>query len=141
MDWNTGTAARTVWQEARGEPLEGQKAVAHVIINRLRSGRWGKSLAEVCLDHAEFSGWRKPPSDPNFAPACRLSDDAAPLVGFAALISAAMEGEPDPTGGATHYHAKSIPAPIWVVGDHEKSIPPAIFCGRFGNQLFYRGVA
>lgn len=140
MDWNLGTAARTLWQEARGEPLEGQKAVAHVITNRLRSGRWGHSLAEVCLSYAQFSGWRKPPSDPNFAPACRLQDSDKRLTAYAALIQAALDGEQDPTHGATHYHARSIIPPPWVNGDIDKKIPPAVFCGQYGTQMFYKDV-
>lgn len=138
MDWNLGTAVRTLWQEARGEPVEGQRAVAAVLVNRLHAGRWGATLASVCLWHAAFSGWfsprqhdGKPFRDPNFAAACDLADDDHALISLAGVMAAALNGE-DPTGGATHYYAKSIPAPDWV--------KDAVFCGRFGNQLFYKGV-
>lgn len=132
MDWNLCTAARTLFQEARGEPLDGQEAVAHVLVNRLHTGRWGHSLGEVCLWYAQFSGWLRPPHDPNFSPACRLPDTDPQLQSFAALIQAALDGKPDPTGQATHYFAKAIPAPPWTQG--------ATFCGQFGHQLFYKSV-
>lgn len=133
MDWNTGTAARTLWQEVRGEPLEGQIAVAHVLINRRNSGRWGNTLAEVCLSEFhgvfQFSGWDR--NDPNRTQACQLRDDEPMLVHLASLIEDA-EREPDPTGGATHYFAKSIVPPLWT-----KDATP---CGQFGHQLFFKGV-
>lgn len=36
-----------IYYEARGEPVEGQVAVAQVTLNRLISGRWGGSVCEV----------------------------------------------------------------------------------------------
>ena len=47
-DYNVQTALRTMWAECRNEPFEGQRAVAHVLINRLKSGKWGNTLAAVC---------------------------------------------------------------------------------------------
>lgn len=146
-DWNIATAARTLWQEARGEPLSGQQAVAHVIVNRLKDGRWGNTLGSVCLWHAAFSGWFSPRlvggkavHDPNFAAACSLANDDVLLTSLAGLIGAAMGGAPDPTGGATHYFAKGTPQPDWVGGDPANGVPAAYFCGQFGGQLFYKNV-
>lgn len=130
MDWSLGTAARTLYQEARGETLPGQQAVAHVLVNRMKDGRWGKTLGEVCLWHMQFSGWRN--VDPNFPVSCRLSDDEPVLIALASLIQEALDGAPDPTGAATHYYAISIKAPAWVAG--------ATFCGQFGNQRFFKDV-
>lgn len=129
MDWNLGVAARTLWQEARGEPQAGQIAVAHAIVNRLKSGRWGKTLGEVCLWHMQFSGWRN--VDPNFALACELHDDDPQLVAFANLITQAFT-ESDPTSGAEFYYADTIEPPIWTNG--------ASYCGKFGSQLFFCNV-
>jgi N-acetylmuramoyl-L-alanine amidase len=146
MDWNLSTAARTLFQEARGEPLDGKQAVAATIVNSLRTGRWGDTLASVCLWHGRFSGWWCPRTvagkafhDPNFAAACHLRDDDPVLVAMAGLVSAALNGE-DPTGGATHYFAKSIPAPAWVAGDPARGIRAATPCGQFGHQLFFKDV-
>src|ERR1043165_6216488 len=46
--------ARTVYGEARGEPLTGQQAVASVILNRARGS--GKSPAEVAAAPHQFAG-------------------------------------------------------------------------------------
>ena len=47
--------AKTIWAEARGEPLEGQIAVANVIINRARQGGWwGDEVAKVCRKPKHF---------------------------------------------------------------------------------------
>lgn len=131
MDWNLQTAARTLWQEARSEPLIGQQAVAHVIWNRLRLGRWGHTLASVCLWRDQFSGWRY--QDPNFQKSCALSDDDPSLHEILSIIAEAQHA-PDPTGGATHYFAPSgvIMPPIWT--------HVATFVGEFGSQKFYKDV-
>lgn len=39
-DEDIDTLARTVWGEARGESLLGKEAVACVILNRHKSGKW-----------------------------------------------------------------------------------------------------
>jgi spore germination cell wall hydrolase CwlJ-like protein len=138
MDWNLSTAARTLCQEARGEPQDGQTAVAHVINNRLNSGKWGRSLSAVCLSRAQFSGWysprgNPPVNDPNFAYACGLRDDDPMLLHMAAIMKDVLTADTDPTNGSTHYHAASMnPKPAWTAG--------ATFCGKFGNQLFYKDV-
>jgi len=129
--WGLQTAARTLLQECRGEPLSGQIAVAHVLKNRLTSGRWGKSLASVCLWRGQFSGWYVP-SDPNFSYVCAISDDDPLLLKMADIIQAALDATNDPTNGASHYCSKSIEPPPWTVA--------ATFCGQFGSQLFYRDV-
>ena len=136
-DWNLLTAARTLWQEARGEPLEGQIAVAHAIVNRRNSGRWGSTLAEVCLSRAQFSGWYSPRGsapnvthDPNFPAACRLADADPLLQSLAALIIAA-ESEADPTDGANNYYAASMNTPpAWAT-----TMEPV---GKIGNQFFFK---
>ena len=131
MTWAIDVAARTLAQEARGEPAEGQAAVAHVIKNRLLSGRWGKSLAAVCLWRGQFSGWYMP-RDPNFEYACSLRDDDPVLVKMRGVMQAAMDSATDPTNGATHYYATSIEAPTWIQG--------ATFCGQIGHHKFYKNV-
>jgi len=47
--------ARTIYDEARGEGLEGMKAVAAVILNR--SDGTPESMKEICLKPFQFSGW------------------------------------------------------------------------------------
>lgn len=147
MDWNLGTAARTLYQEARGEPASGQRAVAHVILNRVKLGRWGKSLAAVCLSRSQFSAWGPvTPSNSqmlaNFRASCGLPDDDPELVALAAIFTAA-QAEPDPTNGAIYYYnPKAVShTPTFVTGDPVSGAKPGIFCGRAGNHLLYRDAA
>lgn len=137
--WQFQTAARTLVQEVRGEPMDGRKAVAHTLWNRLDSGRWGADLAAVCLSRSQFSGWGpvnvgSAQEVENFRYSTGLADDAPEVVGMISVLLAAR-GEPDPTNGATHYlrdGTKLPPGSDWTIG--------AVFCGKFGTQLFYRGV-
>jgi len=47
--------ARAVYFEAKGEPLEGQLAVAEVILNRTESGRYPTSVCGVVKQKSQFS--------------------------------------------------------------------------------------
>ncbi len=47
--------ARLVYGEARGEPFEGQVAVAAVVLNRVESQNFGKSLKEVIFEPGAFT--------------------------------------------------------------------------------------
>jgi N-acetylmuramoyl-L-alanine amidase len=47
--------ASAVYFEARGEPLDGQLAVAQAIINRVESGRYAKTLCGVINQRGQFS--------------------------------------------------------------------------------------
>jgi len=53
----------TIVGEARSEPIEGQVAVANVILNRSR--KRGQSVKDVCLSPKQFSCWNE--DDPNRA--------------------------------------------------------------------------
>jgi N-acetylmuramoyl-L-alanine amidase len=47
--------AKAVYFEARGEPLEGQLAVADVVLNRAASGKYPSTICEVVTQKAQFS--------------------------------------------------------------------------------------
>jgi spore germination cell wall hydrolase CwlJ-like protein len=47
--------ASAVYFESRGEPIEGQLAVAQVVMNRAASGRYSPDLCDVITQHAQFS--------------------------------------------------------------------------------------
>jgi len=51
--------AKAVYFEARGESLEGQLAVAEVILNRARSGRYPTTICNVVTQPAQFSFIRR----------------------------------------------------------------------------------
>jgi N-acetylmuramoyl-L-alanine amidase len=132
--------ARTIFGEARGEPLKGQIAVAGAIMNRVRidfgdDGRddwWGEGVQGVCLAGKgihQFSCW-----DANSPGLVALKSvkpgsyifDVCRLVMFQAIKGLIN----DPTGGATHYHAKWA-MPYWAIGRTP--------CAVIGNHLFYQG--
>ena len=127
MDWHDGTAARTIWGEARGEGAMGMAAVGHVLLNRLATGRWGKTLSDVCLRPYQFSCWNI--GDPNRALVLELGDVEL-AAEFAALEEAGAEV--DITGGATHYYAAGTQTPNWVEG--------ADFTVQIGRHRFYTNV-
>lgn len=140
-------ATATIYGEARGETEIGRLAVAHVITNRAMLARGfraknGKphplfgdgTLAGACKARLQFSCWNG--SDPN-RPAVERIATAGPNLGdsvqrrcLAAVLAAVETNEPDPTMGATHYHAASV-SPAWAKG----LSPLAI-----GRHLFYRDV-
>jgi hypothetical protein len=90
---------RTIVFEAATEPDEGKAAVAHVILNREKSGRWGESIKEVVTAPWQFEPWMTrreemkslSRNDPSYSDAARVVD---------AVLSDEM---PDPTSGATHF--------------------------------------
>jgi spore germination cell wall hydrolase CwlJ-like protein len=47
--------AKAVYFESRGEPIEGQLAVADVVMNRAASGRYPTGLCDVIAQPAQFS--------------------------------------------------------------------------------------
>lgn len=124
--------ARTVFGEARGEPHEGRLAVAHVILNRARAGGWwGRSAGEVCLKRWQFSCWN--PGGPNRARLLQVELDDRDLLGCARASIEALSGSPDPTAGATHYHATNMPTPPrWVRG----RVPDVVI----GRHAFFRNI-
>jgi N-acetylmuramoyl-L-alanine amidase len=133
--------ARTLWGEARGEGVAGQIAVAWSIRNRVEmdlhsDGKpdwWGEGYAGVCQKAYQFSCWNK--SDPNYA--C-LS--GAKLIALRELAQARIAADqvidgkvPDPTGGATHYYATTMPkAPNWVKGATQTL--------KLGHHVFFKDV-
>lgn len=139
---DTLVLARTLWGEARSEGAVGMEAVARAIVNRLRDHYRGRGTAtEVCLDPAQFSCWND--DDPNRAQMLRLdttSTDAdfqdALRIAAAALQPASLNGQvPDPTLGAKHYVATTLPAalrPSWLLDKTP--------CAVIGRHEFYNNI-
>jgi len=90
---------RTIAFEAPDESDEGKAAVAHVILNRAKSGRWDDSIKDVVTHPWQFEPWmtrreemeKLSPADPRYQNAAQIAD---------AVLSGQM---PDPTAGATHF--------------------------------------
>lgn len=131
MNWDEQIGSRTLYGECRGEPEEGQRAVAHVLWNRVRDGRWGNTIAQVCLAKLQFSCWNA--TDPQREKMAALPDDDATLQKLSAILRAEKDAADDPSRGATHYYADTlIVPPKWAVG--------ATFCRQIGHHLFYKDV-
>lgn len=120
--------AKTIWGEARGEPLEGQKAIACVVLNRLNSGIrwWGTDARSICLTPYQFSCWLK--SDPNRPKLMAATPETDPIYAQCLSVSAAaMAGAlADNTRGADSYKRIGSPAkwalalsPVITIGKHE----------------------
>jgi len=119
--------AKTIFGEARGEPHEGQVAVACVILNRWKSKKWfaGPTIAATCLKPYQFSCWNK--SDPNSQKIAKLS-----YAQYSKYFDVIKEAEAhDVTNGATHYHTEGI-HPKWAEG-----ITP---CKVFAHHVFYKDI-
>ncbi len=135
-DLTTDILAKTIFGEARGEPLSGQEAVASVIMNRVKISQkkkgywWGNTIAEVCQKNKQFSCWNT--DDPNYRILLRV-DDGNPIYATCKRIALrAISGMlEDKTYGATHYHNKRV-RPKWSIG----RIP----CYEIGNHVFYNDV-
>ena len=111
---------RTIAFEAADEADEGKAAVAHVILNRKRSGRWGDNIKDVVTRPWQFEPWmtrrtemeRLSPDDPRYEDAARIAD-------------AVLNGQtPDPTAGATHFLNPTVvrqrrggSLPSWAQGE------------------------
>lgn len=134
MAFDREIAAATVFGEASNQGYSGQLAVAWVIRNRRDSGRWGHTLAHVCLAYEQFSSWNGDrQSRANILRAADAPDSDAIILDCLKAVDAATSGSGiDPTGGAMFYYADSIAAPSWTVG--------ATFTVQIGNQRFYKGV-
>ena len=138
-DFDLDITALTVWAEARGESIEGQKAVIHVIKNRLDNPRWWSrhfgdgiiddTLAAVCRDPFQFSCWN--PAD---SQSKRLHDPKTllrPDVQKIRQLVIETLGEPDFTEGATHYCTKRVaPFTRWAKGRRPVKV--------IGSHQFYR---
>jgi Cell Wall Hydrolase len=73
---------RTIAFEAPDESDEGKAAVAHVILNRKRNGRWGDNIKDVVIHPWQFEPWmtrrkqmeKLSPYDPRYQNAARIAD-------------------------------------------------------------------
>lgn len=135
-DLTTDILAKTIYGEARGEPLSGQEAIASVIMNRKTISKkkggywWGNNIAEICQKDKQFSCWNL--DDPNYRVLLRV-DEGNPIYATCKRIAKrALAGLlSDRTYGATHYHNKQV-CPRWSIG----KIP----CTEIGNHVFYNDV-
>jgi spore germination cell wall hydrolase CwlJ-like protein len=113
--------ASAVYWESKGEPLAGQLAVAEVIINRARSGRFAPTLCGVITQRSQFSFVRggRIPAPPRSAAAWRTA---------VAIAHIALDDLADsPVSTALFFHARYV-SPGWRLRR----------LASVGNHIFYR---
>lgn len=121
--------ATAIYHEARGEPVEGQIAVAQVVINRVRSPYYPNDVCSVVYQNS----WRRNACQFSFAcDGIRDREDEPEAWEQAQSIARkVMDAEawlPE-VGNATHYHATYV-RPRWVRDMVRKD--------RIGRHIFYR---
>jgi N-acetylmuramoyl-L-alanine amidase len=113
--------ASAVYFEAKGEPLDGQLAVARVILNRAVSGRFAKTPCGVVMQRGQFSFVRGG-SMPVIA---RENSHWRTAVAVAKIAQGDLWNSS--TQNALYFHARRV-APNWRMAR----------VGAIGNHVFYR---
>lgn len=110
-----------VYYESKGEPLEGQLAVAEVILNRAESGRFASTVCGVLKQRGQFSFVRggQLPQPPESARAWRT----------ALAVAKVARGDiwDSKVSKALYFHARHV-SPGWRRAR----------VGSVGNHIFYR---
>jgi spore germination cell wall hydrolase CwlJ-like protein len=130
----TEVLALTLWGEADGLPVRAAEAIASVVMTRVRlaaepggPAHLGRGVVGVCRAPFQFACWT--PGHPRRQALEELAPDAD-LGACRRIAARALAGAlPDPTGGATHYHAAEA-LPRWALG----RTPTA----ELGGLVFYR---
>lgn len=121
LDAETQCLAGAVFFESKGETLAGQLAVARVVINRSKSGRFPASLCGVVYQPSQFSfirGGRMP----------SVNTDSRDWREAVAIAQIALTGSWDSeVEGALYFHARRV-SPGW---NHTRM-------AAVDNHIFYR---
>ena len=123
LDEETNCLATAVYFEARGESLEGQLAVAHVVMNRASSGRYPPDWCGVVKQAAQFSFVRHGefPYVNTASPAWQRAEAVAQLASANIVPSVGSD--------VLWYHANYV-APSWRRSLQEVQ--------QIGQHIFYR---
>ena len=120
---------QTIYGEARGEPIAGQYAVAHTVLNRQRSNKSylkGNTIEETCKKPYQFACWNVGDVNRN-----QLQDAQAQHYQIAREVMSGSHA--DNTYGATHYHADYAKnAHQWAHGKNP--------CVIIGHHHFYNNI-
>lgn len=121
LDGDMHCLAGAVYFESKGESLEGQLAVARVIINRAKSGRFASSLCGVVYQPSQFSFVRG-----GTMPSIRT--EGSSWREAVAIAQIAMEDSWDSSAeGALFFHARRV-SPGWGKAK----------LASIDNHIFYR---
>lgn len=111
--------ARLIYAEARGEDFEGQVAVGAVILNRLASPHFPKTIPEVIFQRCNRVY--------QFSPVADGSINLEPDEKAIQAAIAALSGR-DPTGGALFFYNPELSKDQWI-----RTLPVLT---RIGNHVF-----
>lgn len=117
-----------IYYEAAREPTDGQRAVAQVILNRVRHPAYPATVCGVVFEGARRS------TGCQFSFSCDGSLRSAPVASYweraRSVAQAALSGYVyAPVGWATHYHANYV-MPYWA--------PTLVKSANVGLHIFYR---
>ena len=117
--------ARNIYHEAGVESKQGKFAVAQVTLNRLRDGRWGRTICNVVYAKAQFS-WTLYAKKRNETPKGPLWNDS-----HAVALAVLDKGYRVPSlKDSILYHADYIKPPTWA-----KSV---VKIQQVGQHIFYK---
>ena len=118
--------AAAVFFEARDQPLDGQYAVANVVMNRVESPRWPDDVCSVVFQDRQFSFTHDGKSDHYWTYDDNVADRQAIDIAEA-IAESALKGNLIGLT-STHYHATYV-QPHWANHYH--------LDGRIGDHIFY----
>lgn len=145
---DTAIVGVTLYGEARSERIEGRIAVANVLKNRLKAGRWGRTYRSVALAPKQFSCWNLGTdlNSQRVLNAVRLLTQSPdpPVPTWAMLRECLWIADglmwarfASNVGAATNYYAPAAMVPPGRVPDWAVGLEPVAV---IGSHRFYEGV-
>lgn len=105
--------AKVIWTEARGEPVEGQQAIAEIVFNRMTSEGFPDTLRGVIYEDNQFRS-------------VSFLEDAEPTQAQYDAIDDALEGPYVLPTGVVHFATYPVNGNVWgTIGGH-------VFCYQWG---------
>lgn len=112
---------KNIYYEAGVEDTAGKYAVAHVTLNRLKTGFWGKDICKVVYAKSQFS-WTLKKKLPKPHPALWAESKEI-------AINALEGARVNSLHNSLFYHADYIKQPKWV--------DPVHYATKIGQHIFY----
>lgn len=104
--------AWTMLGEAGGQGQQGMSDVAHVVLNRLNTGKYGGSIQDVALAPKQFSTWNSGSGGND--PKGKYPKSSADFQRARQIAEQVIAGQiPGPPGRPLDYNAKSV-SPYWA---------------------------
>jgi spore germination cell wall hydrolase CwlJ-like protein len=131
--------AQNIYWEARSENIEGQVAVAFVVLNRLKNKRYPNTICNVVKEGPTLTGTSFPKRNTcQFSWYCDGLRDEPVKESKSWQIATTLTYEilvlnkySDPIDGATHYHATYV-SPKWATRLSKTK--------QIGSHIFYKNV-